>query len=185
MTKIVGISGSLRAKSFNSSLLRAAAELMPAGATLEVASIAGIPLYNFDVEASDGIPAAVTVLKEKIAASDGLLIVTPEYNNSMPGVLKNAIDWMSRPPADVPKVFVGRPVAVIGASPGPFGTILSQNAWLSVIRTLRMRPWFGARLLVSHADKVFNEAGALVDEGVRKQLQTFLQGYTEFVKVPH
>lgn len=184
MTMIVGVSGSLRAKSFNSALLRAAVELMPGGATLEAASIAGIPLYNADVEASDGIPGAVVALKDKIAASDGLLIVTPEYNNSMPGVLKNAIDWLSRPPADVPKVFVGRPVAVMGASPGPFGTILSQNAWLSVIRTLRMRPWFGARLLVSHADKVFDAAGALVDEGVRKQLQTFLQGYVEFVKAP-
>ncbi|HZF16636.1 MAG TPA: NADPH-dependent FMN reductase [Steroidobacteraceae bacterium] len=185
MARIVGISGSLRAKSFNTALLRAAVEHMPAGVTLEVASIAGIPLYDGDVEAKDGIPAAVTALKEKIIASDGVLIVTPEYNNSLPGVLKNAIDWLSRPPGDVPKVFIGRPVAVIGASPGPYGTILSQNAWLSVIRTLRMRPWFGARLMVAHADKVFNEAGALVDEGVRKQLQTFLKGYAEFVKAPH
>ncbi|MGH8264185.1 MAG: NADPH-dependent FMN reductase [Steroidobacterales bacterium] len=185
MTTILAISGSLRAKSFNTSLLRAAVQAAPAGVTIDGGSIEGIPLYNYDVESTDGIPPAVKALKEKIAASDGLLIVTPEYNNSMPGVLKNAIDWCSRPPADVPKVFVGRAVALMGASPGPFGTILSQNAWLSVVRTLRMRPWFGARLMISHADKVFDDQGVLIDEAVRKQLQTFLSGFAQFVQQGH
>src|SRR5262245_56330999 len=93
MAKIIGISGSLRAGSFNSMLLRAAASMVPAGSTLEIATIEGIPLYNYDIEVQ-GIPEAVTQLRERIIATDGLLIVTPEYNNSLPGVLKNAIDWL-------------------------------------------------------------------------------------------
>ena len=102
MTAIVGISGSTRRGSFNSALLRAAAAAMPEGAELRIESIADIPLYNGDVEAQQGIPAPVARLKDAIAAADGLLLVTPEYNNSIPGVAKNAIDWLSRPPADVP-----------------------------------------------------------------------------------
>ncbi len=124
---------------------------MPAGAQLEIASIKGIPLYDGDVETSSGLPAAVAKLKEQIVAADGLLLVTPEYNNSLPGVFKNAIDWLSRPSADIPRVFGGRPVAVIGASPGGFGTMLSQSAWLPVLRTLGTSAWFGGRLQVSRA----------------------------------
>ena len=180
MTSIVGISGSLRRKSFNSALLRAAAELMPEGATLDIASIADIPLYNGDVEASDGIPRAVSELKDRIASADALLLATPEYNNSIPGVMKNAMDWLSRPPADISKVFGDRSVAIIGASPGGFGTTLAQSAWLPVIRTLRMRPWFAGRLLVSRAGAAFNDAGELIDKEVRAQLQKFVEGFSEF-----
>jgi NAD(P)H-dependent FMN reductase len=131
---------------------------------------------------SQGLPTPVVELKEKIAASDGLLLVTPEYNNSMPGVLKNAIDWLSRPAADIPKVFGGRPVAVMGATPGGFGTILSQNAWLPVLRTLRMRPWFGPPMLISNAAKIFDAAGTLADEEMRRRLQEFLKGYADFIR---
>src|SRR5215207_6112624 len=157
MTTILGISGSLRAGSLNSSLLRAAVGQMPTGVTLEVGSIKSVPLYDGDVEASQGLPAAVTSLKERVIASDGLLLVTPEYNNGIPGVFKNAIDWLSRPPKDIPRVFKNRAVAVIGASPGGFGTILSQNAWLPVLRTLGVRHWAGGRLMVSRAQQVFDE----------------------------
>lgn len=183
MTKIVGIAGSLRAASFNAALLRTAAGLMPSGASLEIASIKGIPLYDGDVEANEGIPQVVAALKEQIAAADGLLLVTPEYNNAMPGVFKNAIDWLSRPPSDIPRIFGNRPTAVIGASPGGFGTILAQNAWLPVLRTLGTQPWFGGgRLLVSRAGNVFNDAGELVDEKMKAQLQQFVNGFVNFVK---
>ena len=130
MTKLIGISGSLRRGSFNTALLRAAAEFVPDGAELTVETIHGIPLYDADVETADGMPERVSELKESIVAADGLLLATPEYNNSMPGVFKNAIDWLSRPPSDVKRVFSGKPVALIGASPGNFGTTLSQTAWL-------------------------------------------------------
>lgn len=184
MATIIGLSGSLRAGSFNTSLLRAAAQVMPAGSTLEIASIRGIPLYDGDVEAKDGIPQPVADLKERIAAADGLLLVTPEYNNSLPGVFKNAIDWLSRPPADIPRIFGNRPTAVIGASPGGFGTILSQEAWLPVLKTLGTRPWFGSRLMVSRAGSVFNEAGDLVDPKVRAQLEQFMAGFASFCARP-
>jgi len=177
---IVGIAGSLRKGSYNAALLRAASELAPPGTTIERASIRGIPLYDGDVEAESGIPAVVRDLKEKIASSAGLLLVTPEYNNSMPGVLKNAIDWLSRPGSDIPRVFGGRPVALMGASPGRFGTVMSQAAWLPVLRALGMRPWWGPRLLVGGASKVFDESGGLVDESVRVQLQAFMAGFVEF-----
>jgi chromate reductase len=182
--KILGISGSLRKGSFNTALLRAAAAVMPDGARLEMGSISGIPLYDGDVEASQGIPPAVQGLKAKLIESDGLLLVTPEYNNSIPGVFKNAIDWLSRPPADIAKVFGGRPVGVIGASPGGFGTILAQNAWLPVLRTLGTRTWFGGRLQVSRAGSVFNEAGELNDEAIREQLRKYLAGFVGFIKNP-
>jgi len=182
MVKILGISGSLRAGSYNSALLRAAAQMIAGTAVLEIATIRGIPLYDADVEAKDGIPAPVRELKERVVANDGLLLATPEYNNGIPGVFKNAIDWMSRPPADIAKVFGNRPVAVMGASPGGFGTILSQNAWLPVLRTLGTRPWFGARMLVSRAAQVFDANGELTDEMVRKQLGAFLNGFAQFVQ---
>lgn len=181
MVNLLGISGSLRRGSFNTSLLRAASGLVGDDVRLEVATIHGIPLYDADVETSEGIPAAVQTLKAKVLACDGLLLVTPEYNNGIPGVFKNAIDWLSRPDTDIAQVFGDRPVAVIGASPGGFGTILSQSAWLPVLRTLKTRPWHGGRLQVSRAAKVFDEHGALVDDAVRKQLAEFIAGFAGFV----
>jgi chromate reductase, NAD(P)H dehydrogenase (quinone) len=182
MTKILGIAGSLRGASFNAALLRAASRLMPSESTLEIATIRDIPLYVGDLEASEGIPQAVAALKDRIAAGNGLLLVTPEYNNAMPGVFKNAIDWLSRPPADIPRVFGNRPIAVIGASPGGFGTVLAQNSWLPVLRTLGTRPWFGAQMHVSRAGSVFNEIGEMIDGKVLEQLKQFLLGFVEFVK---
>lgn len=177
MKTIIGLSGSLRAGSFNSALLRAAAELAPEGTTVEIGSIRGIPLYDGDVEREQGLPAAVTALKERIAACDALLLVTPEYNHSIPGVFKNAIDWLSRPPADIPRVFSGKPVAMIGASPGRFGTLMSQTAWMAVLRTLGTRPYFGSSLYLAAAGSAFDPSGALVDAAQRERLAKFIQGF--------
>src|SRR5262245_55206559 len=136
MPTIVGLSGSVRRGSFNALLLSAAARAAPSGTTVDIASIRDVPLYDGDLEAEAGIPQPVRALKERILAADGLLLVTPEYNNSVPGVFKNAIDWLSRPPADIGRVFGGRPVGLMGATPGAGGTILAQAAWLPVLRTL-------------------------------------------------
>ncbi len=181
MTTVIGISGSLRSGSFNTALLRTATMLMPEGARLEIAAIKEIPLYNGDVEAEQGLPEAVATVKEQIVAADGLLLATPEYNNSMPGVLKNAIDWLTRPPSDIPRVFGDRPVAIMGATPGGMGTALAQSAWLPVLRTLRTRPWFGGRLVISRANSIFNKEGEIVDDDVRNQLQRFMRGFVEFI----
>jgi chromate reductase, NAD(P)H dehydrogenase (quinone) len=180
--RIIGIAGSLRSGSFNSALLRAAVAECPPEATIEVETIHGISLYDGDVEAAEGIPPRVAELKERIAAADALLLVTPEYNNSIPGVFKNAVDWLSRPASDIKRVFGDRPVGLIGASPGAFGTIQSQAAWLPVLRALGMRPWFGQLLYVGGASKVFDPTGKLVDEAIRTRLRNYVRGFIGFAR---
>ena len=181
MVTILGISGSLRAQSFNTALLHAAQPLTGTAAQLEAATLHGIPLYDGDVERGVGTPAAVRALKERILASDALLLVTPEYNNGVPGVFKNAVDWLSRPTPGMPEVFRDRAVAVIGASPGGFGTTLAQAHWLPVLRTLGARQWHGGRLMVARAQAVFAADGSLQDEGVKRQLSEFVQAFAAFV----
>ena len=161
-------------------LLQAIVETAPSGTTIEVGSIKDIPLYNGDVEAA-GVPAAVLALKERVTTADGLLLVSPEYNHSIPGVFKNAIDWISRPPADIARVFGGRPVGVIGATPGPGGTIQMQLAWLPVLRALGTVPFFGARVMLAHAGKVFDEQGKIHDPAVRAQVQQYIADFAQFV----
>lgn len=180
MTSIAGISGSLRKGSLNAALLEACASAAPENLTLSIGTIKGIPLYDGDVETANGIPPAVATLKTLVAGADGLLIVTPEYNNSIPGVLKNAIDWMSRG-GDMKAVFGGKPVAIAGASPGGFGTILSQNAWLPVIKALGATPWNGGRLLVSHANTRFDAEGRLTDEKTQAEIAAFMADFGAFV----
>jgi chromate reductase len=180
--RIIGLSGSLRRGSYNSAVLRAAASLMPPDSVLEIASIAGIPLYNGDEESEHGVPEAVTRLKEAIASADGLLLVSPEYNNGIPGVAKNALDWLSRPSSDVPRIFRSRPVAIAGASPGGFGTILAQNAWLPVFRTLGADLWSGGRLLVSRAASVVGPEGEVADAATRQAIESFVAGFVTYVR---
>jgi chromate reductase, NAD(P)H dehydrogenase (quinone) len=180
MTRILGISGSLRAASFNTALLRAAQPLAGEGIEVSIATLHGIPVYDGDLESRDGLPGAVQTLKDRIIAADGVLLATPEYNNGVPGSLKNAIDWLSRPAADITRVFGNRPFAVIGASPGGFGTILSQAAWLPILKTLGVRNWAGAKLLVSRAGQAFDADGRLVDEAVAGQLGKFVKGFAAF-----
>ena len=181
MVQLLGISGSLRAGSFNTALLRAARQVAGDGIELDVATLHGIPLYDADLEARDGLPAAVSALKDRLVASDGVLLVTPEYNNGIPGVFKNAIDWLSRPADDIPRVFGGRPFALAGASPGGFGTILSQAHWLPVLKTLGVDLWAGGRWLASRSGSLFDADGALVDEKLRAQLAGVVQGFAGYV----
>jgi NAD(P)H-dependent FMN reductase len=172
----------LRSGSFNTPVLRAAASMMPDESELRIESIARIPLYNGDDESARGVPDAVARLKDAIAAADGLLLVTPEYNNSLPGVAKNAIDWLSRPPSDIARVFGGKPVAIAGASPGGFGTILSQNAWLAVFRTLGAELWSGGRLLVSRAGNAIDAKGAITDAATSESIGKFVGGFVAHLR---
>lgn len=181
MVDIVGIAGSLRSESFNRRLLSAAAGLAPKGVAIRAGNIDDIPLYNGDVE-KQGIPDAVTALKDRIRAADALLLVSPEYNHGIPGVMKNVIDWLSRPPEDIKAVYRNRPVAIMGATPGPGGTRLAQAAWLPTLRALGTRPWFGGQLYVPKAGEAFDDQGNLVDEQVRERLKRFLEGFVAFIR---
>lgn len=181
MASLLGISGSLRRESFNTALLHAASELVPEGSHLEVATIEGIPLYSQDVEANEGIPEPVASLKDRIASADGLILATPEYNHSIPGPFKNAIDWLSRPQTDQPRVFGGRAAALMGASPSPVGTRYAQDAWLSVLHTLGLRPWFRDHLFLAGARQAFDEDLRLVDEDQRARVRRFMEGFIGFV----
>ncbi|MDB5523408.1 MAG: NADPH-dependent reductase [Rhizobium sp.] len=180
MVKLIGISGSLRKGSYNTALLNAAIARVADGVTLTAGTIAGIPLYDGDMEATHGIPAPVETLKDLIRSADGVILFTPEYNNSIPGVFKNAIDWLSRPASDIPTIFGGRPFAIAGTSPGNFGTQLSQNAWLTVLYTMGARVWSGKRLIVPRAGEVFDAEGHLTDEAISKQLSAFVSGFADF-----
>jgi chromate reductase, NAD(P)H dehydrogenase (quinone) len=181
MTRIIGLSGSLRRDSFNTRLLRACAPLLPPDVSLEVVTLHDIPLYDGDVEAQ-GIPAGVARLKDQVAGCNGLLIASPEYNHTMPGVLKNAIDWMSRPADDIERVFKGRPVALIGASPGAFGTARGQHSWLPALRAVLLRPYFEhAPFYLAKAHQAFDEQGGFKDPKTRELLSGFLAGFTSFV----
>lgn len=175
MTTILGLSGSLRRASFNAGLLRAAAEVAPEGCRVEIGAIAGVPLYDGDLEKAEGLPPAVIALQAQLRDADGLLLVTPEYNNGIPGVFKNAVDWMSR--GDGMTLFAGKPVAVLGASPGGFGTIMAQNHWLPVLRTLKCRLWTGGRLMVSRAGGLYDGDGNLTDDRTREALRGFVAGF--------
>jgi NAD(P)H-dependent FMN reductase len=181
MDTIIAISGSLRAGSFNTALARAAAGFAPAGCTIELASIREIPLYDGDLEVQ-GMPAAVEALKDRIAAAMGFLLVTPEYNNSVPGVAKNAVDWLTRPPKDMTRVWNDLPFGIVGATPGAGGTRLSQTAWLPVVRQLGARPFFAKAVYLANARTTFDEAGHIVDDKLRDVVQKYVEGFVDFAR---
>jgi NAD(P)H-dependent FMN reductase len=178
--RILAFGGSLRAGSLNRALLHEAVALMPPHSELDMSQlgVAGsLPLFNSDLVGDDSLPQ-VRTLKDALRAADGLLIATPEYNWGIPGFLKNAIDWASRPSADVPAVFGDLPVAVMGAGGGS-GTRNAQTAWMSVFRYLRMRPWLDQWLFIDHAPQHFEDDGRLVDDATR-ELEGFISGFAAY-----
>lgn len=176
---LLGISGSLRKGSLNTAMLAAAGELLPAGTTLSVGAIGDIPLYDADLDV-DGGPEPVRRLRAQVAAADGLVIASPEYNHGVPGGLKNAIDWVSRP--GYASVFVGKPVLLMGASPGMFGTARAMQHLKELMLAVLAHPMphRGVILAQAKAGK-FDAAMKLVDEPSREQIASALAEFCAFV----
>jgi chromate reductase, NAD(P)H dehydrogenase (quinone) len=168
---LLGIAASLRKGSYNRGLLRAARELLPDDVELEEFDIRGLPFYDGDLEAA-GDPEPVTELKAAIRRADALVIATPEYNRGVPGVLKNAVDWASRPPLGSP--LAGKPVGLMGASTGRGGTALAQQQLREALEFPRADVLDGPEVLVPEAYLRFDEHGLLVDEGVRQEIAELL-----------
>ena len=176
--RIVGISGSLRAMSYNTAALRAAMELLPDGVILEQVGVGDLPLYNDDIRLQ-GYPPAVKQLRARLTDADGVLLVTPEYNYSVPGVLKNAIDWASRPP-DQP--FDGKPVAIMGASPGMLGSARAQYHLRQMLVFLNAHAMNRPEVMISQAASKFDDAGTLTDAPTREFLKTFLVAFADWIR---
>ena len=178
--KVLGICGSLRKGSFNAMALRVAQGLVPAGMKVDVADISAFPLYNEDVRAQ-GFPPPVQTFRDQIAAADALLFVTPEYNYSMSGVLKNAIDWASRPPN---QPFDGKPVAMMGASGGVLGTARAQYHLRQTCIFLNMFPVNKPEVLIGQAQTKFDAEGRFTDEvgrGLIRDLLIALEQWTRLI----
>jgi chromate reductase len=171
---VLAIAGSLRSGSLNLRLIESAADCAPPGLEVWVyRGLAGLPLLNEDVEAAAFAAGPVRALRDRVASAAGLLIATPEYNHSVPGVLKNAIDWLSRPLAG--GVLEGKPVAVVGASPGRFGTRLAQAALRQVLFATEALVLPGPALYLAQADAAFDAGGRLTEEAARCALRQLLQ----------
>jgi chromate reductase len=177
--RIAGISGSLRRASYNTALLNAAASLAPDGVFIERVDISAIPLYNDDVREESGFPAAVQQLRESVRSADGVLIATPEYNYSIPGVLKNAIDWASRAP-DQP--FNDKPVAIMGASPGLFGTARGQYHLRQVFVFLNAHVMTRPELMVSSVSTKFDQDGNVTDDRTRESLRAHVAAFVSWIE---
>lgn len=175
---ILGIAGSLRRESYNRATLRAAQALAPDGATIEVFEIDGLPGFNQDDEANP--PAKVVELKQRIRDADAILFVTPEYNYSVPGVLKNAIDWASRPYGD--SAWSGKPVAIMGASVGAIGTARAQYHLRQMFVFLDMHPVNQPEVMIASAAKRFNDKGELTDETSRKLIKQLLENLVSWTR---
>ena len=178
MTHLIGISGSLRTGSFNTALLQSAGQLLPQGATLTVASIDDIPLYDGDLDVEGG-PPAVQALKARIGEADGLLLATPEYNFGIPGVLKNAIDWVSRP--GFKSVLAYKPVAIIGAAPGIVGTARAQGQLKQVLLGTLSEVFPYPEILVGKAGERIVD-GKLADPQTRDLLEKMLAAYVDWIR---
>jgi len=175
---ILGFAGSLRKGSYNKALLQAAVELKPKDTELEIFSIDGIPLFNQDLEAQ--MPEKVKQFKAKIKAADAILIATPEYNYSMPGVLKNAIDWASRPYGD--NSFEDKPVAIMGASPGGFGTARAQYHLRQICVFLNMHTVNKPEVFVTFAHTKIDGNGRVTDEETRGRIKHLLESLVSWTR---
>ncbi|MEI5668425.1 NADPH-dependent FMN reductase [Bosea sp. CCNWLW174] len=174
--RVVGISGSLRAGSYNTAALRAAIALAPEGMTIDVAEIGDLPLYNDDVRIA-GYPPQAQRFRDQLAAADAILFVTPEYNYSIPGVLKNAIDWASRPPS---QPFDNKPVAIMGASGGIFGTARAQYQLRQMLIFLNAFPLNKPEVMIGAAQTKFDEAGKLTDEATAGFIRQLLEALRDW-----
>lgn len=176
---VLAIPGSLRRRSHNRSLLEAATALSPEQATLDVYERLGeLPLFNEDLEVDDG-PTAVSGLRRAVAGADGLIIATPEYNQSVPGVVKNMIDWLSR--SEPGPGLAGKPVAITGATTGPWGTRISQTTLRQMLASTGALVLPTPMLFVARAGTVFNEQGRLVDAGVAEALADLLAAFVDWI----
>ena len=175
---VVGFAGSLRGGSYNRALLRAATELAPSALHIVIHELDGIPLYNGDVEAA-GAPSSVVQLRDAIRKAEGLLIATPEYNHGVPGVLKNTIDWLSRPPRD--SVLNGKVAAVMGASPGMTGTARGQSQLRQAFVFTNTYALLQPEVLVGRAQEKFDADGRLVHQATRDVLATFLERFADLL----
>ena len=176
---VVALPGSLRKASVNRGLLRAAADMAPSGMKVEILGLEGIPLFNEDVEAK-GVPAGVQALRRAVADADGLLIATPEYNQSVPGVLKNAVDWLSRPPR--PHPFDGKPTGVLGATPGTLGTRAAQYHLRQTLAGLNAYVMPQPMVFVRSAHELFDEEHNLRDEATGKVLSRYLAAFEGWIR---
>ncbi len=180
--KFTGISGSLRKGSFNTMLLKAAQDLLPQAVSMTIASIAELPLYNSDLDLpiANERPESVRIFRELLHDADAILISSPEYNYSIPGGLKNAIDWASRG-SDSP--LLNKPVAIVGATPGLLGTVRMQLAFLPVFQFLNMQPVYKPEVLISQANTKFDEDGTLIDKKAEELLVQKLEALKEMVLI--
>lgn len=175
---VVAFAGSLRAASYNRALVRAVRDLAPRSLAVRIEEIDAIPLYNFDVERA-AFPEAVTRLKQAIRAADGTLVITPEHNFSMAGVLKNVIDWISRPPGD--SALRGKPVGILGATPGQFGTARAQMHLRDVLVNLNAVVMPQPAVLIARAGEKFDAEGRLTDEETAKHVRAFLSAFAQWI----
>ncbi len=176
--RVLGIAGSLRQGSYNRAALRAAVELAPGGMEIELFDLASIPMYNDDVR-QQGYPTAVADMRQRIAKADALLIATPEYNYSIPAVLKNAIDWASRPP-DPP--LNDKPLAIMGASPGALGTSRAQYHLRQVCVFVNMHPLNKPEVMISHCQQKFDAQGRLQDNETRERVRALLEALMQWTE---
>jgi chromate reductase len=176
--QILGIAGSLRSASLNRSALRAAQQLVPEDAEMSIFDLKGIPVFNADEE--NPLPPIVAEFKAKIRAADAILFVTPEYNYSIPGVLKNAIDWASRPYGD--NSWEHKPVAIMGASPGMLGSARAQYHLRQTFVFLNMHPLNRPEVMIANADDRFDEKGNLTDESTREHIKKLLASLVEWTR---